>query len=164
MSLGAVRILVILSILAFFVIPGTAHAQTPGDISKQLICLCGEGEVLDICAFHECSVARAMLGTIKEKLSGGESETEIIQFFVAQYGESVLASPPKRGFNLAAWILPFVAIIAGGVIVYTTVRNWVRCGSRYEGEGVTTVLGEKDEEYEHQLEKELKEFTKRSFR
>jgi len=54
-----------------------------------------------------------MLTLIEQKLAKGESATGIVQFFVAQYGEQVLSAPTKKGFNLTAWITPFVAILAG---------------------------------------------------
>ncbi len=105
----------------------------------------------------------AMTALIEQKLAQGQSEEEIIQFFVAQYGEQVLASPPKRGFNLVAWILPFAAILVGVGVIYFVIRKWVWQG-RQSPTIATAETDEKDEEYQHQLEKELKEFTERGFR
>ncbi len=105
----------------------------------------------------------AMTALIEQKLAQGQSEEEIIQFFVAQYGEQVMASPPKRGFNLVAWILPFAAILGGGGVIYFAVKAWVRRGEEHQTDAETEVE-EGDEEYQRQLEEELKEFTERSFR
>ena len=45
----------------------------------------------------------------------GKSKPEVLQAMVAQYGERILAAPTKEGFNLTAWIIPFVMLVAGGL-------------------------------------------------
>ncbi len=152
--------------LLFFLLsasPARAESATVSDISKQLICQCGCTMILSNCSHDECTVRDAMTSLIEQKLAQGQSEEQIIQFFVAQYGEEVLASPPKRGFNLVAWLLPFAAILAGGGIIYIALKAWVRRGKRRPTNAVTQAE-EGDEEYRHQLEKELEEFTERGFR
>ena len=91
----------------------------------------------------------------------GKSQQEILDYFVAKYGEQVLASPPKRGFNLVVWILPFAAILGGGVVIYLAVRAWVRRGSQPPS---VTKAEEEEEAYQEQLEKELEEFSEGGFR
>jgi hypothetical protein len=59
--------------------------------------------------------------------------------------------------------LPFAAILAGGGIIYIALKAWVRRGKRRLTNAVTEAE-EGDEEYRHQLEKELEEFTERGFR
>jgi cytochrome c-type biogenesis protein CcmH len=104
-----------------------------------------------------------MTALIEQKLAQGQSEEEIIQSFVAQYGEQVLASPPKRGFNLVAWGLPFAAILFGGGIIYVALKKWVWQGRRSPAVAGAEVAGG-DEEYQRRLEKELEEFTGSGFR
>ena len=144
-----------------FVSPVRAASATVGDISKELICQCGCSMVLSNCTHVECASREAMIALIEQNLAQGRTEEQIIQSFVAQYGEQVLASPPKRGFNLTAWVLPFVAILGGGGVVYIALRNWVRRGQRSQTD---TMAEEGDEEYQRRLEKELDEFTERGFR
>ena len=43
---------------------------------------------------------------------------------MSRYGDYVLLSPPKRGFNLLVWGLPFLAIAAGAGGVYLVARRW----------------------------------------
>jgi cytochrome c-type biogenesis protein CcmH len=102
-----------------------------------------------------------MTTLIGQKLDQGQSEQQIIQFFVAEYGEQVLSAPSKSGFNLAAWITPFVVILVGGVVVYIALTKWARRG-RYSP--VSTVAEAGDEDYKRQLDKELEEYTERGFR
>ncbi len=157
------KLSIILITALLLLIPVRANAATVSDISKQFICQCGCTLVLSSCTHAECMSRDAMTASIEQKLAQGQSEEEIIQFFVAQYGEQVLASPPKRGFNLVAWVLPFVAILGGGGVIYIALRVWVRRGRRSQTSAIVQVE-EGDEEYRRQLEQELEEFTGRGFR
>ncbi len=156
----------VLSIIVLFLFlsatPARANSETVGDISKQLICRCNMdcNMVLSECG---CSSAPLMIAIIEQKLAQGQSEEEIIQFFVTQYGEQVLASPPKRGFNLVVWVLPFAAILGGGGVIYIALKKWVRRGTHSQTNAMTEAE-EGDEEYQNRLEKELEEFKGRGFR
>ncbi len=157
------KLSIILLIVLLSLPSAKANAATVSDISKQLVCQCGCTMVLSNCSHAECMSREAMTTLIGQKLAQGQSEKQIIQSFVTQYGEQVLASPPKRGFNLVAWILPFAAILAGGAAIYIAIKKWVWQG-RQSPTIATTETDEKDEEYQRRLEKELKEFTERGFR
>ncbi|MEK7221199.1 MAG: cytochrome c-type biogenesis protein [candidate division NC10 bacterium] len=69
-------------------------------------------------------LAKEMRNLVRELLQQGKSREEIQAYFVSRYGEFVLLSPPKRGFNLLVWGLPFVAILAGAWGVYLVARRW----------------------------------------
>jgi cytochrome c-type biogenesis protein CcmH len=152
---------IILFIMILFAAPVRAEEATVSDISDQLVCQCGCTMVLSNCSHIECSSRDAMTVLIGQKIDQGQSEQQIIQFFVAEYGEQVLSAPSKRGFNLAAWITPFVVLLVGGAIVYIALNKWARRG-RYSP--VSTVVEASDEDYKRQLDKELEEFTERGFR
>ncbi len=160
-KLFIVLFLIILVLLP--VTPALADEVTVNDIAKQLICQCGCGIVLADCGHAVCTSRDEMLTLIEQKIAQGQSEEEIIQFFVARYGEQVLASLPKRGFNLVAWLLPFVAILGGGGIIYITLRKWVKRGKSQQRNAVAKAE-ESDEEYRRRLEKELEEFNEKGFR
>ncbi len=152
--------------LGLILLPATpvmADSATVSGISKQLICQCGCNMVLSNCSHAECMVRETMTALIGQKLAQGQSEEQIIQFFVAQYGEQVLSSPPKRGFNLVAWITPFAAILFGAGVIYIMIKKWVWQGRRSQVSAVPEA-DEKDEEYQRRLDKELEEFTDRGFR
>ncbi len=150
-------------IILLFASPARVNAATVSDISQQLICQCGCTLVLANCTHGECMSRDTMTTLIEQKLAQGQSEEQIIQSFVAQYGEQVLASPPKKGFNLVAWVLPFVAILAGGGVIYLALKKWV-----WRGKQAPTIANgeaeEGDEEYRRRLEQELEEFTGKGFR
>ncbi len=157
------KLITILFLVLLSVSPVRADSATVGNISKELICQCGCTMVLANCTHSECMSRDTMTTLIEQKLAQGQSEAEIIQFFVAQYGEQVLASPPKRGFNLVAWVLPFAAIFGGGGVIYMALKAWVRRGKGRQTNAMTETE-EGEEEYQRQLEKELEEFTESGFR
>lgn len=143
--------------------PIKVDAATLSDVSKQLVCQCGCTQILNSCNHISCMVRDVMNTVISQQLSEGQSEGQIIQFFVDRYGEQVLAALPKRGFNLMAWILPFAVLLVGGGVIYFSIRRWVRRDGQLQvsASAETTV---EDDEYQRQLEKELEEFVGSGFR
>ncbi|OGO42223.1 MAG: hypothetical protein A2137_04110 [Chloroflexi bacterium RBG_16_58_8] len=159
-----IRLIILMAVAWLALMPAVAYAQTTSEIAKQLICQCGCTAVLDNCTHEECSTRDQMLSVIRARLDKGQSGEEIVAFFVTQYGEKVLSSPPKRGFNLTAWIMPFVAILAGGAIVYVLIHRWVRQGKHVTAEAASVDLPQDESEYERRLADELKDFKMRGFR
>lgn len=69
-------------------------------------------------------MAEDMKRRIRELIAEGRSDDEIHDFFVERYGPWILLDPPKRGFNLAAWLLPGAAVVAGAVGLVLAARRW----------------------------------------
>jgi cytochrome c-type biogenesis protein CcmH len=72
------------------------------------------------------AVADRMRTFIRARIAAGDTKSEIKRKLVADFGEQVLASPPKRGFNLLAWVLPPVLVVAAGVILAVLAVRWSR--------------------------------------
>jgi cytochrome c-type biogenesis protein CcmH len=66
-----------------------------------------------------------MRSVIRTKLSAGESDQQILDEFVASYGDSILTEPPKRGTSLGVWAGPIVGMILVGVLLW----SWRRPGT-----------------------------------
>ncbi len=156
-------LIIISGVLLAEVLPAVAATPNWEDVGNQLMCQCGCNAVLPNCAHQECSVRDSMTTTIKQKLDQGQSEKAILQYFVGQYGEQVLSSPPKKGFNLVAWILPFAAIIAAGLAIYLAIKVWVKRGSSLQP-NQPVQSDEEDEKYLKRIDKELKDYSERGFR
>ncbi|MDO8671549.1 MAG: cytochrome c-type biogenesis protein CcmH [Dehalococcoidia bacterium] len=136
-----------------------ARAETTYDsVAIELMCQCGCGKVLSACDMPECSTQKQMNEQVRTMIGQGKGKDEIVQYFVASYGEKVLAAPTKQGFNLAAWLMPF-AVIAGGLgFVYFAVDKWVfqrRGGSSEDDEALEDVAPAELGRYEQRLKKEL---------
>ena len=160
------RFFLLILLIGIFTLPVTpvlAATPTVSGISDQLICQCGCMSVLSNCLHKECHSRETITTMITQQIDRGQSEEQIIQLLVTQYGEQVLASPPKKGFNLMAWLLPFAAIIAGGGVIWVALRTWVRRGARVPAD-VSTAASASDTEYESRLENELKHFNQGGFR
>jgi cytochrome c-type biogenesis protein CcmH len=118
-------------------------------IAKQLYCPVCENVPLDVCPTQACEQWRA---TIREKLTLGWSEQQIKDYFVAQYGDRVLATPPARGFNWLVYLLPPLALAAAGVVLWQTMRRWQRAGDQAQPPDAPS----ETDPYVQRLEEELK--------
>ncbi|MDP3879945.1 MAG: cytochrome c-type biogenesis protein CcmH [Dehalococcoidales bacterium] len=157
-----IKLVMALILVLLFLIPTVVSAATVTDLAKQFVCQCGCNSVLPSCNHIECGSRAEMNALLQQMVDQGQTEPEITRFFVTRYGEQVLASPPKRGFNLMAWITPFAAIIAGGGVIFIALKKWVGQGKLPQATPVTS--NEQNDKYYNQLEQELAEFTERSFR
>jgi cytochrome c-type biogenesis protein CcmH len=54
---------------------------------------------------------------IRARIAAGDAKSEIERRLVSQFGDAVLAEPPRRGFGLLAWVVPVVAAALGAVAV-----------------------------------------------
>jgi len=99
-------------------------------------------------------IAVRMKGYIRERIAAGDSAAEIKAQLVDQFGPGVLAEPPKRGFDLLAWLLPLGAVAVGVVVVGALAVTWSKRRST-DGEPSDARL---DPELERRLDEELDRF------
>jgi cytochrome c-type biogenesis protein CcmH len=153
----------IVGVLVLSILPGTVMAQgsDPTDdevnaIAKQLYCPVCENIPLDACGTTACEQWR---GIIRDKLSEGWTEDQIKTYFVDQYGDRVLAEPPREGFNWVVYIVPPIVFLIGIWFLYRGFQRWrtastdkrpVKASSQKEKEKTP------DDEYISQVEEELK--------
>jgi cytochrome c-type biogenesis protein CcmH len=103
------------------------YSEQTLEISRKLQCpVCAGQSVAD----STSKLAGQMRAIIEEKVQAGESEQQIIDYFVARYGESVVTEPPKSGFSLALWWMPVVVVVLGAVVVGLFVRERTQSGAR----------------------------------
>lgn len=65
---------------------------------------------------------------IREKADEGWTAEQIKDSLVAQFGREVLATPPKEGFDLVAWLVPGIAVALGLAAIPFVTRVWARRG------------------------------------
>ena len=138
---------------------GIAFAQdsTPTDdevnaIAHKLYCPVCESTPLDVCPTDACKDWREL---IRSMLADGKTENEILQHFVDQYGDKVLAQPPMTGLNWLIYLLPPAIILAGAIILFRSLKEWTR------PKAAATTTGEErseasSDDYVARLEEELK--------
>lgn len=89
-------------------------------VAKDLFCPVCESTPLDVCPTQACADWREL---IRQQLSEGKTPEEVQLYFARQYGDGVLADPPKRGFNLILWFFPVLALVVGGVFFSRYMRT-----------------------------------------
>ena len=115
------------------------------DIKKSLIApCCWSGTVYD--HGHQ-----QMEDEIEAFVEEGLTKEEILDHYVAQYGERILASPIAKGFNLFAWIVPALILGVGLFIIIMYIRNPQEETAKASAKTAKTP-------YDEQIEKELKSF------
>lgn len=151
------RIIIILSLITLLVPPSQVWANDDYDeLITSLMC--------PACLAHNEILANGQDGgavqakeDIKNRLAAGQTKEEIIDAYVAQYGEQILAVPRKSGFNLTAWLIPPIAAIGGTVLVYMVIRRWVsnHAGHKNTVKADMPVIDSVDEE---RLTEEMKKY------
>ena len=104
---------------------GSAAAAGPpnaADLEAELVCpVCKT--TLDQ---STAPIAERMKAFIRVRIAAGDTEQEIKDALVDEFGPAVLATPRKSGFGLLAWLLPLAALIAGAIAVGFLIRSWSR--------------------------------------
>jgi cytochrome c-type biogenesis protein CcmH len=111
--------------------PNAAPSMTPDDrdiLEHQIRCQCGCTLDVYTCRTTDfsCQVSPAMHRDVMGLVEGGYGAQEILNAFVSTYGEKVLMSPKKSGFNLVAWFAPGVTVLVGAVIIARVIVRWRR--------------------------------------
>jgi cytochrome c-type biogenesis protein CcmH len=110
-----------------FAVAHVAYADTLDEqtrhIGKQLQCpVCSGAPVSD----SPSELAGQMRAVIRTKLQAGETEPQIIAYFVERYGDAVLVEPPRRGFTLVAWLAPVAMLLVGSIVLWRLLAGWLR--------------------------------------
>ena len=118
--------LITITPLTLFLLAGPVLAQEPdydtiNDIAKELNCPTCTGINLSDCRTQTCEQWRDQIGSLVEE---GYEKQEVLDYFSSRYGPQVLQEPPKQGFTLTLWLLPGLALLAGGVWLAYTIRAW----------------------------------------
>ena len=114
------RAAAILALLLLVVVPATAGAVTVNEVAREVRCpTCNTP--LDV---SSSPAATDMKQYIAERIDRGWDKQRIIDGLVDEFGEGVLATPAKSGFDLVAWLVPGLAgLVAIGLLVWTWSRR-----------------------------------------
>jgi len=117
---------VLVSVLALTVpvlaqdVPPTPSPDQVNAIAKGMYCPVCENIPLDVCGTAACAQWRQQIADL---LSQGYTEEEIHEYFVLQYGDRVLAEPPRRGLNWLVYIAPPLVVVAGVLFLVFYLRS-----------------------------------------
>lgn len=95
-------------------------------VERHLHCQCGCTLDVFTCRTTDfsCQVSPAMHRDVVGLVQGGYSAQEIINAFTDVYGQRVLMAPRKAGFDLVAWFMPGVLVVAGAGALVMLIRRW----------------------------------------
>ena len=124
------------------------------DLENQLMCKCDDkcGKVLINCT---CSTSDKTRAKFSKMLESGITVEQIVEMQVDKYGETVLSAPTKFGFNLTAWMTPFVALVAGGFGVRKVLLAWVSKEGEVDSIEAPIAESKISEKYSKRLKDEL---------
>jgi len=113
-----------------------AQEKTPvtddqvNEVSRQLYCPVCENTPLDVCPTTACAQWRAL---VREKLEMGWSKEQINDYFVTQYGDRVMAEPPRRGLNWLVYLIPPAVILVAAVFLGLMIRRMKKSSHTVNG-------------------------------
>jgi cytochrome c-type biogenesis protein CcmH/NrfF len=148
--------LLVVALLAASCGGGDDESPTLAELEKKFICPTCQTTL----ELSNAPVADRMRGFIRERIAAGDSESEISAALVAQFGEEVLAAPPKEGFNLLAWVLPLAGAAAAIGALGVALRRWSRTRTEPGAAVAPSANGRPplDPELERRLDEELARF------
>jgi cytochrome c-type biogenesis protein CcmH len=124
------------------------------EIGHQMMCICGCNQILLECNHVGCPDSDGMRNELMAAVSRGDSDSLVEQSFVQKYGPTVLAAPTTKGFDRAAYILPFVALIFGFGLVVMIVLSWKNRPAPAIAGGLRPVRGAELEQFRDQAGKD----------
>jgi cytochrome c-type biogenesis protein CcmH len=144
-------ILILLCILATL---GTLEAQTADkkvrEIEDNLIAPCCWSQTV---SQHYSEVSEQIRQEVRAMVAAGKSRDEILDYYVAKYGERILATPRAKGFNRMVYILPWAALVLGAWLLIVLLRKQ----RKPELAAAPNPPSIPDERYAAIIEKEMKE-------
>ena len=90
--------------------PSPAAAALVRDIENNLIAPCCWVQPI---SEHPSEISDLMRAEVRQMVEQGKSRKEILDYYVAKYGERILASPRAGGINTLAYVAPIAALILG---------------------------------------------------
>ena len=142
---------VVVVALAFSTVATAADRPSLAKLEGEVMCpVCGT--TLDQ---SDAPAALQIKRFIKRRIAAGDSEGEIKHALVANYGEAILASPPKHGFGLLAWWVPLGGIVVAAALLAAGIWRWSRARESVVAAAGVVAL---DPALDRRLDDELKRF------
>lgn len=146
-----------------------ATIATQQAVEESLTCQCGCGLTVHSCNHLQCNSATPLKREIAEQIASGQTQEQILDYFEHKYGEKILSAPGTSGFNLTAWVVPYLGIGLGGLLIGVVLTRWRR-GSAPVSSGEHSAVSHPptppgaadNQELRARLERELEEYDRRS--
>ena len=124
------------------------------EIGHRMMCICGCNQILLECNHVGCPDSDGMRNELMAAVSRGDSDSLVEQSFVQKYGPTVLAAPTTKGFDRAAYIIPFAVLILGFGMIGLVIRSWKNRPAPAIADGLAPARGAELEQFRDQARKE----------
>jgi cytochrome c-type biogenesis protein CcmH len=81
-------------------------------LSQELRCMVCQNQSIDD---SDAPLAKDLRVLVRERLTAGDSDNQVIDFLVARYGEFVLLKPRVSSHTLLLWLAPFAVLVLAGI-------------------------------------------------
>ncbi|MBR0701510.1 cytochrome c-type biogenesis protein [Bradyrhizobium sp. 62B] len=132
------RMMAAFAVLMLLALPA-AHAVQPDEImadpakeararelSRELRCMVCQNQSIDD---SDAPLARDLRLLVRERIGAGDSNSQVLDFLVARYGEFVLLKPRFERQTLVLWLLGPLLLMGGGVALWLQIRRRARDGA-----------------------------------
>lgn len=110
-------------------LPNPAEEARARHLFQQLRCVVCQNESVDD---SQAEIAGDIRQIVRRQIAAGRGDQQVIDYLVQRYGEFILLTPPFDPGNLALWLTPLIAVLAGGTYLWIKSRQ-----PAVEAEGLT---------------------------
>ncbi|MCQ1833834.1 cytochrome c-type biogenesis protein CcmH [Neorhizobium galegae] len=102
------------------VLPNPVLEQRARNLSAQLRCMVCQNQSIDD---SNAELARDLRVLVRERLTNGDTDGQVIDYVVSRYGEFVLLKPRFSAKTMILWATPVLLLLVGGVAILVFVRT-----------------------------------------
>src|ERR1700742_664543 len=102
------------------ILPDRALEARARDLSRELRCMVCQNQSIDD---SDAPLARDLRLLVRERLRAGDSNTQVLDFLVARYGEFVLLKPRVAWHTALLWGAPFGVLVIGALVIFFSLRR-----------------------------------------
>jgi cytochrome c-type biogenesis protein CcmH len=123
----------VLALIASLFLIGAAYAVQPDEVLKDpviekrareissgLRCMVCQNQSIDD---SDAQLAKDLRLLVRERLTAGDTDRQVVDYLVQRYGEFVLLKPVFRGHTLLLWLAPALVLVLGGIGAYGALRR-----------------------------------------
>ena len=105
------------------IMPDATKEARARDLSRELRCMVCQNQSIDD---SDAPLARDLRLLVRERIAAGDSDTQVMDFLVARYGEFVLLKPRFEQRTWLLWLLPPLALAGGALALWIHARRRAR--------------------------------------
>ena len=89
-------------------------------LSRELRCMVCQNQSIDD---SDAPLARDLRVLVRERLTKGDSDDQVMGFLVSRYGEFVLLKPPFEWHTAILWLTPLIVLLVGAITLVAAIRR-----------------------------------------